>query len=313
MPIKKGSHHHWYKPELHLRSKHSANILQSPVKLHPLCEERKREVNTNGQIVSPVKRMEDCLETHTNLLQSSPVENKMHCSSFHTEMKYEGKYKYFKQSDGHNVTFLCWECEFQAKVEDVLRSHVRLHWKQFGESDFFYSCNLCQYNIDSKVQLEFHIKTCHKHKLYKQEMEVRKQEETEEVSDDDTDTDYSDVEFISDNEDFIGRAAANTEDIGSKDEMSAKHASIGHNMECSVCGRRFERESAFKKHMEWHTGNEKKYLCSYCQKTFANSTSRCKHEIQHKISLGLLKFKCGFCPQQYSKRRYLENHMKTKH
>ena len=142
---------------------------------------------------------------------------------------------------------------------------------------------------------------------------MRKQEETEEVSDDDTDTDYSDVEFISDNEDFIGRVAANTEDIGSKDEMSAKHASIGHNMECSVCGRKFERESAFKKHMKLHTGSEKKYLCFYCQVTFSNSTSLSKHEKQHKISLGLMEFKCNLCPEQYSIRSCLENHMKTKH
>ena len=77
-------------------------------------------------------------------------------------------------------------------------------------------------------------------------METARKEESES-------TDNSDVEFISDNEDFIGRAAANTEDIGSKDEMCAKHASIGHNMECSVCGRKFKRGSAFKKHMEWHT------------------------------------------------------------
>ena len=31
------------------------------------------------------------------------------------------------------------------KVEAVLRSHVRLHSKQFGESDSLYSCNLCHY------------------------------------------------------------------------------------------------------------------------------------------------------------------------
>ena len=121
------------------------------------------------------------------------------------------------------------------------------------------------------------------------------------------------MEFISDNEDFIGRAAANTEDIGCKDKMSAKHASIGHNMECSVCGRRFEHESNFKKHMELHTGSEQKHLCSYCQMTFSNSTCRYKHEKQHKINLGLLKFKCSLCPQQYSQKIYLENHMKIKH
>ena len=89
MPRRRGSRHHWYKPELHLRSKHSANILQSPVNVHPLCEERKRNDHRDGKIVSPVKK------------KLSPMGNKMHCSSFHTEMKYEGKFKYFKLSDGH--------------------------------------------------------------------------------------------------------------------------------------------------------------------------------------------------------------------
>ena len=53
-------------------------------------------------------------------------------------------------------------------------------------------------------------------------MKVRKQEETEEVSDNDTDTDYSDVEIISDEafiDGDIGRGAANTDAFSSSDKM----------------------------------------------------------------------------------------------
>merc|ERR1719153_1910233 len=130
--------------------------------------------------------MEDDLETRTNLQQSSPTKDEEICSSFHIEIRYEGKFQYSKQFDGQNVRFLCCECEFQARIEDVLRSHVRLHSSQFGEADCFYSCNICHYNTNSAVQLEFHIKTCHKNKLHKQQMDVMKYEETKEVFDDDT-------------------------------------------------------------------------------------------------------------------------------
>jgi len=276
-----------------------------------------REVDSNGQIVTPVKRMEDSLETHRSLLQLSPMKDEVSCSSFQTEIKYEGTFKYIKQSDGQNVSFLCCECEFQARVEDVLRSHVRLHSTQFGESDCFYSCNLCHYNINSAVQLEFHIKTCHKQKLNKKEIDVRKWEETDEVSDDDTDTDYSDVEIISDNEAFIdgdiGRGAVNIEDISVSDKMYVKPATNGKNVEYSGCGVSFGHVSNFKKPIELQT-REKKYLCSFCHMTFSRSSCRSRHEKKiHKINLGLMEFKCNMCPEQYSTRKRLENHMKIKH
>merc|ERR1719357_527746 len=121
------------------------------------------------------------MEIHASLLQSSPTKYEEVCSPFQTERKHEEKFQYCKQCDGQNVRFLCCECEFQARIEDVLRSHVRLHSTQFGEADCFYSCNICHYNTHSAVQLEFHIKTCHKNKLHKQKMEVKKHEETQKV------------------------------------------------------------------------------------------------------------------------------------
>ena len=151
---------------------------------------------TNDLIVSPVKRMEDIMETRMSLLQSSTTKDEL-CSPFDTEMKYEGKFQYCKQCDGQNVRFVCCECEFQARIEDVVRSHVRLHSTKFGEADCFYSCNICHYNTEFAVQLEFHIKTCHKDKLDKEKMEVKKQEETQKEEDDDSTKDYSDVELIS--------------------------------------------------------------------------------------------------------------------
>ena len=184
---------------------------------------------TNDLNASLVKRVEDIMKSRRRLLQSSATKVEF-CSPFHTEMKYEGNFQYCKQCDGQNVRFVCCECEFQARIEDVVRSHVRLHSTQFGEADCFYSCNICHYNTEFAVQLEFHIKTCHKDKLDKEKMEVKKQEETQKEEDDDSNKDYSDVELISNAEvifdDGSTTATASASVITENEEISNNQTNL---------------------------------------------------------------------------------------
>ena len=175
--MRRGADHHWYKSELHPCQ--SDSILTPAKTQTGICaqrpsEEERRKIQETGQRMAALTLMEE-------------------------KKKIQRK----KLFQGEKETFFCDECEFQARVEAVFDSHVRLHEQQYGEARCFSSCNLCHYNTQSAVQLEFHMRTCHKDQLLKQKIEAAIDEfsvPSSILADNDTDTDYSDIEFISDAE-----------------------------------------------------------------------------------------------------------------
>jgi len=245
------------------------------------------------------------------------------CFSNCTQIKYEGKLKYLKQVQGSRETYLCLECDFQAKVEAVLVSHVRLHGVQYGEDGCTHSCNLCHYNTGSKPQLEFHMRTCHKHKLEDTRQDCYKEPES--------DTDYSDVEFISDHEasldDHLSVSPTMMKPEDNVDpkfpKFSGKYgrcldsgASTNSTPTTSIQGSNQDTtsEHSLEKYFQDQHRileiREKSFQCLYCPRSFQKHLVLSKHEKDHKMEMGVTKHQCNFCPYQSSIRHNMIRHMK---
>jgi hypothetical protein len=111
-------------------------------------------------------------------------------------------------------------------------------------------------------------------------------------------------------------------------DMSAgrKNLSMIEVYDCRSCGRQFNSQDVFMRHMashsadkpytEVHTGDEpytevhtgdKPYTCGICAKSFRRSTCLTRHQRQHT---GEKPYKCQFCSKQFSDGGNLIKHMR---
>ncbi|CAK1541606.1 unnamed protein product [Leptosia nina] len=77
---------------------------------------------------------------------------------------------------------------------------------------------------------------------------------------------------------------------------------------CSFCNRSFTRIYSLRYHMAKHS-NFCKYLCSKCGKSFFTNNGLNQHLISHKDP----QFKCGFCNKTYKTRQSLKEHFRLAH
>ena len=187
---------------------------------------------------------------------------------------------------------------------------------------------LGHYYTGSTTQLEFHMRTCHKVIGEKQKVEDTRQDTNEEPE---SDTDYSDVEFISDHEASLDDHMAVSSTMKKPDDnvdskfqgtlddkyfdsgaayISTPTTSIHRSIRNMTCGYNFVKNEDRQRILE--TG-EKCYQCSYCPRSFQTFSSLCKHDVVHRRELGEINFQCSFCPYQSSIRSSMKKHIKRKH
>ncbi|CAF4916583.1 unnamed protein product [Pieris macdunnoughi] len=77
---------------------------------------------------------------------------------------------------------------------------------------------------------------------------------------------------------------------------------------CSFCNKSFTRIFSLRYHMAKHSGFQK-YLCPKCGKKFYTNNGLNQHLISHKDS----QFKCGFCNKTYKTRQSLKEHFRLAH
>jgi len=248
------------------------------------------------------------------------------CSSFHSKLTYQREYRGKKYKE--SKSFECSECEFVARVEAVFISHVNLHTPKFGEAGCLSSCQYCHYNTQTKQQLDFHIKTCHKYMLLKQQTEAAREDLSEY-------TDYSDVEFI-DGDLYVDSAR-----ISKKwpvDEKNVKEfgndRKVGmENQELFRDTGRPDRETIFvassskfscsKPKLWWEqlfggeikrhesmSSAEKRFPCKFCGERFSFSSTAKRHEKTH---LKVKEFPCYLCKKGFTRNYSLKAHMAIRH
>jgi len=253
------------------------------------------------------------------------------CSSSQSDLTNKRKYKEIipytrRKGNTESKLFVCNECEFVARVEAVFISHVNLHRPKFGEEGCLSSCPHCHYNIQTKQQLDFHIKTCHKYKLLKQQTEAAREEESEH-------TDYSDVEFISDGDldmesarlsnkwpvhKKCGKELENDSKVGlenqemvcdpGRPDSENTFAASTSNFNCSKPKLWWEQlfGGEIKRH-ETIQSAEEKFLCKYCGKRVSHIK---RHEKTH---LKVKEFSCYLCKKEFTRKYNLTAHIANMH
>jgi len=250
------------------------------------------------------------------------------CSSFHSGLTDQREYKERKFAR-ERKSFTCNECEFVAKVEAVFISHVNLHRPKFGEAGCLSSCQHCHYNTQTKQQLDFHIKTCHKYMLLKQQKEAAREDVSEYK-------DYSDVEFISDGVHDVDSVC-----ISKKWPLDEKHVKelgndrkVGLEKQEVFCDTgRPHRENTFvassskfncsKPKLWWEQlfggeikrhesmwSAEKWFLCKFCGKRFSTAATAKRHEKTH---LKVKEFSCYLCKKGFTRNYSLRAHIANMH
>lgn len=79
---------------------------------------------------------------------------------------------------------------------------------------------------------------------------------------------------------------------------------------CKFCGKAFNRNAHLVRHRKIHSDAEKKYRCEECNFAFWEKSDLQRHIRSHA---GNRPFKCEFCEQTFTWRRYLLKHLNIHH
>lgn len=97
----------------------------------------------------------------------------------------------------------------------------------------------------------------------------------------------------------------------------AVHAAEEGNLECKICGKRFETKEETLFHLKVHAGSrslktpaDRKYRCDHCDRSFFTGKDVRRHLVVHT---GRRDFLCQFCPQRFGRKDHLTRHIKKSH
>jgi len=97
----------------------------------------------------------------------------------------------------------------------------------------------------------------------------------------------------------------------------AVHSAEEGNLECRICGKRFETKEETLFHLKVHAGSrslktpaDRKYRCDHCDRSFFTGKDVRRHLVVHT---GRRDFLCQFCPQRFGRKDHLTRHIKKSH
>uniref|UniRef100_A0A672RH96 Si:ch211-155e24.3 n=1 Tax=Sinocyclocheilus grahami TaxID=75366 RepID=A0A672RH96_SINGR len=85
-------------------------------------------------------------------------------------------------------------------------------------------------------------------------------------------------------------------------------ASVEKRFSCSYCEKSFSRFSQLKEHLRCHTG-EKPFACAQCGRSFTKHCNLTRHAVVHS---GEKPYQCGQCGKRFTQRSSLKSHQRTR-
>lgn len=97
----------------------------------------------------------------------------------------------------------------------------------------------------------------------------------------------------------------------------AVHSAEEGNLECKICGKKFETKEDTLFHLKVHAGSrslktpaDRKYHCDHCDRSFFTGKDVRRHLVVHT---GRRDFLCQYCPQRFGRKDHLTRHIKKSH
>lgn len=98
---------------------------------------------------------------------------------------------------------------------------------------------------------------------------------------------------------------------------AAIHSAEDGNLECTICGKKFQNKEEIVLHLKIHAGSrtvktpaDRKYRCDHCDRSFFTGKDVRRHLVVHT---GKRDFLCQFCPQRFGRKDHLVRHIKKSH
>ncbi|XP_076809245.1 zinc finger protein 236-like [Clavelina lepadiformis] len=224
-------------------------------------------------------------------------------------------YKRHMKEHLNEKTYKCNVCSESFNIESNLILHQALH---SDRRETGYKCPACHKNFTRVASLKAHLPVhleeetmictecgdefSHKSQL-NHHMSQHKQDLQRHLNDRAGLTDHAAVKQI----DGIFYVYGDTDSLYKGERKKRKKRAAPQK--CLFCGKIFQKDSQFKRHLLIHTG-EKPFSCSLCEKSFNQAGALKVHMMTHS---GKKPFTCPHCPQVYSQRGNLRLHIERVH
>ena len=245
------------------------------------CPECKKEFSKKSHLTNHVL-------IHTN-------ERPFECDICHVKMKTKDYLRVHKKRVHGDMkkSHICDICDFAAVDKWGLKSHYRIHMK-----DFQYHCTICTKAFARKDYLDNHFKIHLGEKPFRWLL---------------CDSSFTRKDYLNNHlKIHTGEKpyqCSVCEKMFARKDYLENHSRI-HTGErpfhCDLCSRSFARKDYLDNHLKTHTG-ERPYQCSECEKSFARKDYLDNH---YKLHVGVEPYVCIICNIAFTNREYLLLHSK---
>ncbi|XP_072166509.1 uncharacterized protein [Diadema setosum] len=203
----------------------------------------------------------------------------------------KGSLRLHMRTHSAEKAFACDECGKRFLLKQTLEQHRKIHIVSEAEARV-YKCGVCGKGFRQRATLWGHEKIHKRAKVHKCKI---------------CDESYGTQKELERHErkhlrDSMEKART---EKGDGDNASKKAKLFA----CEHCDQAFTLRSVLQTHLRRHTG-EMPYSCKVCGKAFRHLASRRRHELGHR---GEKPFKCDICPKGFTKKTYLDWHVKRFH
>ncbi|XP_065200307.1 zinc finger protein PLAG1-like [Planococcus citri] len=222
----------------------------------------------------------DSASASSKKADSSSSKSRHVCNTCSKSFNTPGKLNQHMYSHTGEKPFVCSHCSKAFSSKFKLVRHILIH------SDLRqYRCTICEKTFHRKDHLKNHSKV---HSPVKRRFKCDREDCNKEYS-----------------------------SILSYRKHIAVHSAEEGNLECKICGKKFETKEDTLFHLKVHAGSrslktpaDRKYHCDHCDRSFFTGKDVRRHLVVHT---GRRDFLCQYCPQRFGRKDHLTRHIKKSH